>query len=112
MLWAAVLLLNLAAQAATEADVRALLRAKTGAVALPPGAIDISAEIVLPEGARDLIISGAPEGTVLRAASGFRGRALLVARKARGLRFRSFTVDGNRAALEIRDGLPPHDTPF
>mgnify|MGYP001593399914 CR=1 FL=1 len=112
MLWAAALLLNLAAPAATEADVRALLRTKTGAVALPPGAIDISAEIVLPEGVRDLIISGAPEGTVLRAASGFRGRALLVARKARGLRFRSFTIDGNRAALEVRGGLPPHDMPF
>jgi hypothetical protein len=112
MLWAAALLLNLAAPAATEADVRALLRTKTGVVALPPGAIDISAEIVLPEGARDLIISGAPEGTLLRAAAGFRGRALLVARKASGVRFRSFGIDGNRAALEVRGGLPPYDTPF
>jgi hypothetical protein len=86
--------------------------AASGLVRLPPGTIDVSAEIVVPDGARDLTIQGAPEGTVLRAAPGFRGRALIVARGARGLRFRSFAIDGNRAKLEVRAGLPAYDTPF
>lgn len=109
---AALILLSLSAQAATEADLRALLRAATGTVALPAGTIEVSAEIVLPDRARDLAIAGAPEGTVLRAAAGFRGRALIVARGARGLKLRGFGIDGNRAALEVRTGLPPYDTPF
>jgi hypothetical protein len=86
--------------------------AASGVVRLPPGTIDISTEIVVPDGARDLTIQGAPEGTLLRATPGFRGRALIVARGARGLRFRSLAIDGNRAELEVRAGLPAYDTPF
>lgn len=112
MFLAALVLLSCTAQAATEADVRALLRAGNGVVTLPAGTIDISHEILLPEGAHGLTILGASEGTVLRAAANFRGRALIVARKAHGLRLRSFTIDGNREALEKREGLPPHDIPF
>ncbi len=112
MRWAAFFLLSLSAQAATEADVRALLRAATGVVSLPPGTIEIAAPLDLPEQAHGLTVAGAPEGTVLMAAAGFHGRALIVARKTHGLTLRSFTIDGNRASLEVRAGLPPYDTPF
>ncbi len=112
MRWVALVLLSFAARAATEADLRALLRASTGTVALPAGTIEVSAEIALPDQARGLEIAGAPEGTVLRAAARFRGRALIVARGARGLKLRGFGIDGNRAALEVRTGLPPYDAPF
>jgi hypothetical protein len=112
MRWAVLILMSVSARAATEADLRALLRASTGTVILPAGTIEVSAEIALPEGARDLSIAGAPEGTVLRAAAGFHGRALIVARNVRGLTLRGFGIDGNRAALEVRTGLPPYDAPF
>lgn len=105
-------LLCAAAQAATEADLRALLAVSTGAVVLPAGVIEVRNEIVLPAGASALAVSGSPGGTVLRAAAGFRGRALIVVRKANGVRLGSFAIDGNRAALEVRTGLPPYDTPF
>ncbi len=65
MRWAAFFLLSLSAQAATEADVRALLRAATGVVSLPPGTIEIAAPLDLPEQAHGLTVAGAPEGTVL-----------------------------------------------
>ncbi|MBI4877692.1 MAG: right-handed parallel beta-helix repeat-containing protein [Acidobacteria bacterium] len=107
-----LLLFAVAAQAATEREVRAALEARTGSVTLPAGVIEIASEIVLPEGVRDLAISGDAAGTTLRAAAGFRGRAILVARKARGLRVSALAFDGNRAALEVRAGLPAYDTPF
>ncbi len=81
-----------------EAALRQAIAPGTGAVQLPPGTITISSEIVLPPGWHDLEIRG--EGTVLRAADDFRGRALLVAKGGRGLRLEGFTVDGNRAKLE------------
>ena len=55
-----ILLLNLGAgaQAATEADLRKALTAKTGRVALPEGTYEISREIALPPDAHDLEIVG------------------------------------------------------
>ncbi len=81
-----------------EAALRQAIAKGTGTVQLPPGTITISTEIVLPHGWHDLEIRG--EGTVLRAADDFKGRALLVAKGGRGLRLEGFTVDGNRGKLE------------
>jgi len=50
-------------------------------------------------------------GTVLMAASDFQGRALIVV-TGDDVLLRDFAVDGNRAALEVRAGLPAYDTPF
>jgi hypothetical protein len=82
----------------------------TGAVRLPPGTIEVDAEIRLPEGAHDLEISG--QGTTLRASAKFRGRAILSCHGCRNLRLRNFAVDGNRAALEKPLPLPPTDWTF
>ena len=61
----------------TEADLRKALAAKTGFIALPPGEIEITREIVMPVDAHDLDIRGAAN-TTIKAAASFRGRALLV----------------------------------
>ncbi len=98
--------------APSERTVRDALQARTGVVELPAGVFEIAAEITLPEGARDLEIRGAAAGTVLRAAAGFRGRAILAARSAKNLRLAGFAIDGNRGANEKRGGLPPSDVPF
>ena len=50
-------------------------------------------------------------GTVLKAASDFQGRAVIVV-TGDDVLLRDFAVDGNRAALEVRAGLPAYDTPF
>src|SRR5436305_12437690 len=50
-------------------------------------------------------------GTVLRAASDFHGRALIVVHGDH-VRLRDFTMDGNRSQLEARLELPPYDVPF
>ncbi len=97
--------------AGPEERIRRALRQATGVVRLPDGVVEIRAELAVPAGARDLEIVGG-QGTVLRAADGFRGRALLSVRAATGIRLRNFTVDGNRAALERPRGLPPDDVPF
>ncbi len=84
----------------------------TGVMELPAGVVEVQAEIRTPPGAHDLEIRGARAGTVLRARAGFDGRALLVCESGRNIRFTGFTVDGNRAALEKRAGLPPYNVPF
>jgi hypothetical protein len=97
-----------ALDAATEADVRRALSRATGTVRLPAGTIDITAELAIPRGAHDLEVVGDPAGTVLRAKAAFKGRAILSCLSAARIRFSRFTVDGNRAALERRVGLPPY----
>ncbi len=77
-------------------------------VRFPPGVTEVASEIVI-DAATD--VGGSPQGSVLRARPGFRGRAVLVVRGA-DVRLRDFTIDGNRAALEVRAGLPPSDVAF
>lgn len=75
---------------------------------LPPGIVYVRSEMPIDNGTE---VVGAPSGTVLRAAPGVQGRAVIVVR-GNGVRLRDFTIDGNREALEIRSGLPPSDQPF
>ena len=91
---------------------RIAITSRTGVVTLPAGLVEVDSEVALPEGAHDLEIRGAPQGTVLRMAAGFRGRALFLARSVRGVRFTGFNIDGNRAVNEKRAGLPAFDVPF
>jgi hypothetical protein len=51
-------------------------------------------------------------GSILRAAEDFHGRAIFAVKAGTRIRFRDFTIDGNRDALEQRVGLPRSDTPF
>jgi hypothetical protein len=98
--------------ASPESRVRDALRRGTGTVRLPAGTIELSSELAVPNGAHDLEIVGAERGTVLRAANGFRGRAVLRLNPSAKVRLRGFAIDGNRAALERPSGLPPSDVPF
>ena len=76
---------------------------------LPAGVIEVSSEIVVPAGAE---LRGAPAGTVLRAAPGFNGRAVVVV-AGDGVTLSGFTVDGARDdAAPVQTGLPPYDVPF
>jgi hypothetical protein len=78
-------------------------------VVLPAGTVELAAPLELAPGTE---LRGAPSGTVLRAAAGFRGRALVVCKPGADFRLRDFEIDGNRAALETRAGLPPSNLPF
>ena len=75
---------------------------------LAPGTVEVHTEMVLEDGAE---VRGAASGSVLRAAADFHGRALIVVRGSHVL-LHDFTVDGNRATLETRMGLPGYDMPF
>lgn len=88
-----------------EARLRTALQAKTGAVALPAGVIEISREITLPADAHDLTITGA--NTTIKASSTFRGRALLVLPAGKNIALRDLSLDGNRAAFPEPLGPPP-----
>jgi hypothetical protein len=98
--------------ATKESRLRHELDRGTGTVRLPAGVIEISSELVVPKGAHGLQVLGAPSGTVLRASSSFRGRAILRVERADRVVLAGFAIDGNRAALERRAGLPPSDVPF
>jgi parallel beta-helix repeat protein len=97
---------------ARESQLREQLARGTGTIQLPAGVLEIDSELVVPEGAHDLTIAGAPSGTTLKASPGFRGSAVLRIRRGASIRLRGFTIDGNRAALAKPSGLPPSDVPF
>jgi hypothetical protein len=96
--------------ATPEALLRAALEAKTGAVTLPAGVIEISREIVLPADAHDLDLRGS--GTTIKAAATFRGRALIVIPSGKNIKLHDLSLDGNRAAVARPLGLPPSETMF
>jgi hypothetical protein len=73
---------------------------------LAPGVTEIHSEMLV-----DTDLEGAPQGSILRMASDFQGRAALVV-KAGGVRLRDFTIEGDRETRESRAGLPPYDVPF
>ncbi len=75
---------------------------------LPPGTIELHAPITLPA---DTELRGVPQGTTIHMASDFNGAAAIVLQGA-GHWLHDFSIDGNRAALEIRQDLPPYDRPF
>jgi hypothetical protein len=91
--------------ATPEADLRAALQTKTGAVTLPSGVIEISREIVLPFDIHDLEIAG--KNTTIKAAATFRGRALVVLSAGRNIKLHDFALDGNRDAIGRSIGLLP-----
>jgi hypothetical protein len=82
----------------------------TGSIQLPSGTMEISSELTLAPGAHDLEISGS--GTMLKAAAGFAGRALLVIDGARNIRLHDFQIDGNRAALARSMDMAPPENAF
>jgi parallel beta-helix repeat protein len=88
-----------------EENLRALLQAKTGAIHLPVGTIEITREIVLPTGAHDLEILGA--GTVLKASAAFRGRALLVIPGGTNIKISGLSIDGARDTTGRMTLVPP-----
>lgn len=83
----------------------------SGVVRLPDGELLLHTGLVIPSGARDLEIVGGPS-TVLKAANDFQSPALILCDGCRGLKLRSFRIDGNRAAIEKPAGLPPSNSTF
>ncbi|MGA2713147.1 MAG: right-handed parallel beta-helix repeat-containing protein [Bryobacteraceae bacterium] len=100
----------LAAAPATEAQLRTVLLAKTGAVTLPAGTFEISREIILPSDAHDLDLRGA--GTTIKAASTFRGRALVVIPAGKNIKLHDISLDGNRDTVARPIGIAPSETMF
>jgi hypothetical protein len=111
-LYGALIELNCAHSGATaEARLRKTLATQTsGTITLPAGVIEISSELRLAPGAHDLEIAGA--GTILKAANNFKGRAILVAEGARAIRFRNFSIDGNRAAFSRPAEMAPSENAY
>ena len=106
----AILSLCRASAATPESQLRTALEAKTGTVTLPAGVIEISREIVLPYDAHDLDLRGS--GTAVRAASTFRGRALIVIPGGKNIKLHDISLDGNRDAVARPLGLPPSEAMF
>jgi hypothetical protein len=73
---------------------------------LPAGTVEIHQPIVVMPGTE---LRGT--GTTIRLASDFRGKAAVVALGDEVV-LSGFSIDGNRAALETRQGLPAYDQPF
>lgn len=99
------------AAGSVEAVIRQALRSGAS-IELPPGVIEIQAEIDIPPEVVDLEIRGAPSGSTLRASDRFQGWSVFRCERANRVQFTNFTIDGNRPVLEQRSGLPAFSTPF
>lgn len=95
-----------------ESILRGKLRAGTGVIELPAGVVEVSSEIMIPASAHDLEIRGAATGTVLRATTTFKGRAIIAVSGGKNIKFTKFEMAGNRAALAQPAGLAPSDVSF
>jgi Right handed beta helix region len=91
-----------------QAKIQRALNRKSGTVQLPPGVVLIHSELKIPAGAHDLEIAGG-NGTVLRAADDFRGRALIACAGAERIRLHGFAVDGNRTFGQTQEMAPPEN---
>lgn len=89
---------------------KTLATQSTGVISLPTGVIEISSELTLAPNAHDVDIVGG--GTIFKRASGFKGRALFVAEKARSIRFRDFSIDGNRDEIHHPVEMAPPENAF
>jgi hypothetical protein len=75
---------------------------------LPAGIVELDRPMDVAPG---MELRGAPGGTTLHMANGFQGAAAVVV-QGDNVRLHDFEIDGNRAALEMRQGLPEYDQPF
>ncbi len=110
MLLLAILTPLLLVAATPETQLRTALATSTGTVTLPAGIIEISREIILPTDAHDLDVTG--PSTTIKAASTFRGRALIVIPAGKNIRIHDVSLDGNRDAVARPLGLPPSEAMF
>jgi len=78
------------------------------AIDLPPGNVKLHRPIFVAGGTE---LRGAHAGTMLQMAADFQGPAGIVI-QGDGVWLHDFSIDGNRAALEVRQGLPPYDRSF
>ncbi len=84
----------------------------TGRVVLPAGVVELATELTIPAGAHDLAITGHPNGTTLRLAPGFRGRAAIVCERATNVRLAGFSIEGRRDSVKDHVALPPSNVTF
>src|SRR5581483_10900611 len=94
----------------SDAPLRQALQTKTGAITLPAGQFEIAREITLAPDVRDLTIDASK--TTIKAAPGFRGRALIAIPGGVNVQIAGLTLDGNREAISHPAGLPPSGTTF
>jgi hypothetical protein len=85
---------------------------QTGRVVLPPGIVELATELTIPKGAHDLVITGHRNGTILKLAPGFHGRAAIVCERATNVRVAGFTIDGRRGNVKDHVALPPSNVTF
>jgi len=82
---------------------------QSGVVELPPGTHELRRPLRWGVEAQGLVIRGHRAGTVLKAAPGFQGRALIEFSGSVNVRIENLTLEGDPAALEQPQELPPYD---
>lgn len=94
-----------------EPELRAALaNQRTGAIEMPEGVVEVASELVIPAAAHDLQLYG--PNTVLRAAPGFQGRAVLVVEGGANIVLRDFRIEGGRTPSEPPFEAAPPENAF
>jgi len=100
-----------AAAVTDEAALERAIQSGSDTIELCPGLV-LTHEVLIPAGEKPLEIRGAPSGSVVRMANGFRGTAAFRARARSHLRLTGFAIQGNRTGKEAPRGLPPWNVAF
>jgi Right handed beta helix region len=82
----------------------------TGVIHLPAAVIEISSELRLAPNSHDLEIVGA--GTIFKVSDQFKGRAVFVAENAHRIKFRDFSIDGDRPTFDQPREMAPPENAF
>lgn len=94
-----------------ENRVRKMLASQsTGAIQLPSGVIQVSSELRLAPGAHDLEIIGS--ATLLKAADGFEGRAIIVGEGVTRVALRDISIEGSRFTMGKQREMAPPENAF
>jgi len=91
-----------------ENRLQKALDAKTGAIEMPAGTIELQEPLVI-DGANNLTLIGNGRN-VLRVAAP--GKAALIIHNSKNVRLENFTIEGNRDQVSRRFALPPSDQPM
>ena len=102
----------LLAAAFVAANIQAALDRAKGDIVLPRGETRIDRPLVIPKGARRLMLRGAATGSTLVMNPGFQGSAAIVVDAASEISISGFEIRGNRTDLKSQWYLPLKEAAF
>ena len=95
-----------------SSETSTALESRAHVIELPPGMTHLKRPLVIPKGAKDMIVRGNRAGSTLALDDDFQGSAAIVADGVTNLTLTSFLIEGDRTDLKSDWYLPLHEAAF